>query len=133
MYYTPPAETAMVTKVLDNAPKGSMILAVTGSFPQSLHRYDQLEHWYVAEQEEPQNAIMLRDPVGYLEPQLPKDGRPVYFILTRTQDIYTAGEGLLPAGGFQQLKSKLKASPRFRVIDESAYGTVLQYVAPPTR
>ncbi|WP_438293495.1 hypothetical protein [Streptomyces sp. HUAS TT7] len=130
MYYTPPAETAMVTKVLDNAPKGSMILAVTGSFPQALHRYDQLEHWYVAEQEEPQNAIMLRDPVGYLEPQLPKDGRPVYFILTRTQDFYTAGEGLLPAGGFAELKSKLVASPRFRVIDGNAYGTVLQYVAP---
>ncbi|MFI6471707.1 hypothetical protein ACIBL5_15840 [Streptomyces sp. NPDC050516] len=130
MYYTPPAETAMVTKVLDNAPKGSMILAVTGSFPQALHRYDQLDHWYVAEQEEPQNAIMLRDPVGYLEPQLPKDGRPVYFILTRTQDFYTAGEGLLPAGGFAELKSKLEASTRFRVIDGNAYGTVLQYVAP---
>ncbi|MFG3286391.1 hypothetical protein [Streptomyces sp. NPDC048111] len=130
MYYTPPAETAMVTRVLDNAPKGSMILAVTGSFPQALHRYDQLEHWYVAEQEEPQNAIMLRDPVGYLVPQLPQDGRPVYFILTRTQDVYTAGEGLLPAGGFAELRSKLVASPRFRVVDENAYGTVLQYVAP---
>ncbi|MCX5382045.1 hypothetical protein [Streptomyces sp. NBC_00083] len=131
MYYTPPAETAMVTRVLDNAPKGSMILAVTGSFPQALHRYDQLEHWYVAEQEEPQNAIMLRDPVGYLEPQLPKDGRPVYFILTRTQDIYSAGEGLLPAGGFQRLKRELEGSGRFRVIDANEYGTILQY-APPT-
>ncbi|MEU9101443.1 hypothetical protein [Streptomyces sp. NPDC048361] len=130
MYYTPPAETAMVTRVLDNAPKGSMILAVTGSFPQALHRYDQLEHWYVAEQEEPQNAIMLRDPVGYLEPQLPRDGRPVYFILTRTQDVYSAGEGLLPAGGFQELKSKLESSGRFRVIDANHFGTVLQYAAP---
>ncbi|MEV6725750.1 hypothetical protein AB0M94_33000 [Streptomyces xanthochromogenes] len=130
MYYTPPAETAMVTRVLDSAPKGSMILAVTGSFPQALHRYDQLEHWYVAEQEEPQNAIMLRDPVGYLEPQLPRDGRPVYFILTRTQDVYTAGEGLLPPGGFAELRSKLEASPRFRVIERSPYGVVLQYVPP---
>ncbi|MFE4861327.1 hypothetical protein [Streptomyces sp. NPDC056670] len=130
MYYTPPAETAMVTRVLDNAPKGSMILAVTGSFPQALHRYDQLEHWYVAEQEEPQNAVMLRDPVGYLEPQLPQDGRPVYFILTRTQDVYTAGEGLLPPGGFAELRSKLEASPRFRVLERGPYGVILQYVPP---
>ncbi|MFG2723380.1 hypothetical protein ACGFW5_34530 [Streptomyces sp. NPDC048416] len=130
MYYTPPAETALVTRVLDHAAKGSMILAVSGSFPQSLHRYDQLEHWYVAEQEEPQNAIMLRDPVGYLEPQLPKDGRPVYFILTRTQAIYCAGEGLLPAGGFRELRAKLLASPRFRVVAGNEYGTVLQYVPP---
>ncbi|MFE9401830.1 hypothetical protein ACFYNY_08645 [Streptomyces sp. NPDC006530] len=131
MYYTPPAETAMVTKILDTAPRGSMILAVTGSFPQALRRYDQLEHWYVAEQEEPQNAIMLRDPVGYLEPGLPRDGRPVYFVLTRTQDVYTAGEGLLPTGGFAELRTKLEASPRFRVLDRSPYGTVLQYVPPP--
>ncbi|MET9365170.1 hypothetical protein ABZX93_30260 [Streptomyces sp. NPDC006632] len=130
MYYTPPAETALVTRVLDAAPKGSLILAVSGSFPQALRRYDQLEHWFVAEQEEPQNAIMLRDPVGYLDPQLPKDGRPVFFILTRTQDIYSAGEGLLPAGGFQELKSKLEGSGRFRVIDANAYGTVLQYAPP---
>ncbi|MFE9121594.1 hypothetical protein [Streptomyces sp. NPDC007172] len=130
MYYTPPAETAMVTRLLDSAPKGSMILAVTGSFPQALHRYDQLEHWYVAEQEEPQNAIMLRDPVGYLEPQLPHDGRPVYFVLTRTQDVYTAGEGLLPPGGFAELRSKLEASPRFRLLERGPYGEVLQYVPP---
>ncbi|MGW2795360.1 hypothetical protein ACWC9H_36340 [Streptomyces sp. NPDC001251] len=130
MYYTPPAETAMVTRLLDSAPKGSMILAVTGSFPQALHRYDQLEHWYVAEQEEPQNAIMLRDPVGYLEPQLPRDGRPVYFVLTRTQDVYTAGEGLLPAGGFAELRSKLEASPRFRVLERTPYGEILQYIPP---
>ncbi|MFE9374616.1 hypothetical protein ACFYM2_33270 [Streptomyces sp. NPDC006711] len=130
MYYTPPAETAMVTRVIDNAPKGSMILAVTGSFPQALRRYDQLEHWFVAEQEEPRNVAMLRDPVGFLEPQLPKDGRSVYFLFTRTQYVYSAGEGLLPVGGFQELEAKLEASARFRVIDRTPYGTALKYAPP---
>ncbi|WP_369378472.1 hypothetical protein [Streptomyces sp. cg36] len=127
MYYTPPAETALVTKVIDEAPRDSLILAATGSFPMALHRYDQLEHWFFAEQALPDNIRMLKDPAGFLLPGLPKDGRPAYVLLTRTQDIYTAGEGLLPPGGFAQLTAKLSASPLFEVVERSGYGTVLRY------
>ncbi|WP_188277365.1 hypothetical protein [Streptomyces sp. CBMA152] len=127
MYYTPPAETALVTRVIDQAPRGSLILAATGSFPMALHRYDQLEHWFFVEQTLPENIRMLKDPAGFLVPQLPKDGRPAFVLLTRTQDIYTSGEGLLPPGGFQELRTKLEASPLFHVIDRNAYATVLEY------
>ncbi|GAA0625055.1 hypothetical protein [Streptomyces crystallinus] len=130
MYYTPPAETALVTKVIDAAPQGSLILAATGSFPMALHRYDQLEHWFFVEQAPAENIRMLKDPAGFLAPGLPKDGRPAFVLLTRTQDVYTAGEGLLPAGGFEELTAKLAASPRFRVIARNPYGTVLQYRPP---
>ncbi|GAA4954508.1 hypothetical protein GCM10023238_21370 [Streptomyces heliomycini] len=65
MYYTPPEETALVTRVLDNAPDGSLILSTSGSFPQALHRYDRLEHWFFAEQELPENERMLEDPARY--------------------------------------------------------------------
>ncbi|MFC0847949.1 hypothetical protein ACFH04_30185 [Streptomyces noboritoensis] len=133
MYYTPPAETALVTKVIDAAPRDSLILAATGSFPMALHRYDQLEHWFFVEQALPDNIRMLKDPAGFLEPGLPKDGRPAFVLLTHTQDVYTAGEGLLPKGGFAELTAKLSASPRFRVIDRNAYGTVLRYQPPTTR
>ncbi|OAR25591.1 hypothetical protein A8W25_08335 [Streptomyces sp. ERV7] len=131
MYYTPPAETALVTRVIDRAPRDSLILAATGSFPMALHRYDQLEHWFFVEQALPDNIRMLKDPAGFLAPGLPKDGRPAFVLLTRTQDVYTAGEGLLPAGGFEELTAKLSASPLFRVVDRNPYGTVLQYRPPP--
>jgi hypothetical protein len=131
MYYTPPAETALVTRALDNAPEGALILATTGSFPQALHRYDSLEHWYFAEQELPENEKMLKDPAGYLAAGIPP-GTTAYVILTRTQDVYTAGEGLLPADGFARLRTELSSSPLFRTVESHPYGLVLEY-RPATR
>lgn len=126
MYYTPPEETALVTRALDNAPDGSLILATSGSFPQALHRYDRLEHWFFAEQELPGNERMLKDPAGYLADGIPP-GTRTYVVLTRTQDVYTAGEGLLPPGGFETLRTKLSASPLFRTVESHSYGVVLEY------
>ncbi|MEW1869877.1 hypothetical protein AB0420_17370 [Streptomyces caelestis] len=126
MYYTPPEETALVTRVLDNAPDGSLILSTSGSFPQALHRYDRLEHWFFAEQELPENERMLEDPARYLADGIPP-GTRTYVVLTRTQDVYTAGEGLLPAGGFETLRTKLSASPLFRTVENHSYGVVLEY------
>jgi hypothetical protein len=129
MNYTPPAETALVTRAIDSAPEGSLILATTGSFPKALHRYDQLEHWFFAEQELPENVEMLRDPAGYLVARLPA-GATAYVILTRTQDIYSAGEGLLPPGGFTRLTTDLVASPLFDVVERTEYGVVLRHDSP---
>ncbi|MEU0300029.1 hypothetical protein ABZ252_11250 [Streptomyces sp. NPDC006175] len=129
MNYTPPAETALVTRTIDRAPEGALILATTGSFPQALHRYDRLEHWFFAEQELPENVEMLKDPAGYLSTRLPP-GTTAYVILTRTQDIYTAGEGLLPPGGFDTLTRDLAASPLFHVVERTGHGVVLRYDSP---
>ncbi|MFF4586657.1 hypothetical protein [Streptomyces sp. NPDC001388] len=126
MFYTPPEETALVTRALDRAPDGSLILATSGSFPQALHRYDRLEHWFFAEQALSENEKMLKDPVSYLVDGIPR-GTRAYVVLTRTQDVYAAGEGLLPAGGFAALRSKLSASPLFRTVASHPYGVVLEY------
>lgn len=126
MYYTPPVETAMVTRTLDRAPDGTLVLATSGSFPQALHRYDELEHWFFAEQELPENEKMLADPARYLADGIPP-GATAYVVLTRTQDVYTAGEGLLPPGGFATLRARLSASPLFKVVEEHPYGVVLEY------
>ncbi|MFJ8112572.1 hypothetical protein [Streptomyces sp. NPDC096132] len=126
MFYTPPEETALVTRTLDHAPDGSLILATSGSFPQALHRYDRLDHWFFAEQPLAENEKMLKDPVSYLADGIPRGAR-AYVVLTRTQDIYAAGEGLLPAGGFETLRSKLSASPLFRTVESHPYGVVLEY------
>jgi hypothetical protein len=127
-YYTPPAETALVTKAIAHAPDDALILTPTGSFPNSLDRYDELEHWFFVEQEEPENIKLLKDPAGYLGKQISK-GTTAIVILTRTQDTFTAAEGLLPAGGFAELRSKLEASPKYHVIDRNEYGVVLEYHA----
>ncbi|MFI6288890.1 hypothetical protein ACIBCM_29790 [Streptomyces sp. NPDC051018] len=127
MYYTPPAETAMVTRAIDRAPKDALILATTGSFPQALHRYEKVEHWFFAEQELPENEKMLRDPAKYLADGIPSGVPAAIVILTRTQDVYSAGEGLLPPGGFDELREKLEASPLFEVIEDHPYGVVLEY------
>ncbi|MFG2760685.1 hypothetical protein [Streptomyces wuyuanensis] len=129
MNYTPPAETALVTRAIDGAPEGSLVLAATGSFPMALHRYDRLEHWFFAEQELPENERMLADPARHLADGIPP-GTRAYVILTRTQDVYTAGEGLLPPGGFAKLRSELAASPLFTVVEEHPYGVVLEYRSP---
>jgi hypothetical protein len=126
MFYTPPEETALVTRALDDAPDGSLILATSGSFPQALRHYDRLEHWFFAEQALPENEKMLKDPASYLAAGIPP-GAKAYVVLTRTQDIYASGEGLLPPGGFETLRSKLTASPRFRTIESHPYGVVLEY------
>ncbi|WP_424922378.1 hypothetical protein [Streptomyces sp. wa53] len=129
MNYTPPAETALVTRTIDAAPDGALILATTGSFPQALHDYDRLEHWFFAEQELPGNVEMLQDPARYLSTRLPP-GTTAFVILTRTQDIYTAGEGLLPPGGFAALTRDLTASPLFHVVERTGHGVVLRYDSP---
>ncbi|MFF5786456.1 hypothetical protein ACFY8P_16005 [Streptomyces sp. NPDC012693] len=126
MYYTPPAETELVTRAIDRLPEGGLLLATAGSFPQALHRYDQVEHWFFAEQELPENEKMLADPARYLADGIPP-GTTAHVVLTRTQDIYTAGEGLLPPGGFETLRTRLKASPLFKTVEETPYGVVLAY------
>lgn len=131
MYYTPPAETALVTRAIDRAPDGALLLATTGSFPGALHRYDRVEHWFFAEQELPENERMLADPARYLADGIPP-GTAAYVVLTRTQDIYAAGEGLLPPGGFDVLRQRLTASPLFGVVERHPYGIVLEY-RPDTR
>ncbi|GGT35357.1 hypothetical protein [Streptomyces purpureus] len=130
MYYTPPAETELVTRAIDRLPKDGLILATSGSFPQALHRYDQVEHWFFAEQELPENEKMLVDPARYLADGIPP-GTTAHVVLTRTQDIYTAGEGLLPPGGFATLRARLKASPLFTTVEEHPYGIVLAYTPAP--
>ncbi|MGW2302888.1 hypothetical protein [Streptomyces sp. NPDC001809] len=126
MYYTPPAESDLVTRSIDRLPEGGLLLATSGSFPQALHRYDQVEHWFFAEQELPENEKMLADPARYLADRIPR-GVTAHVVLTRTQDIYTAGEGLLPPGGFATLRTRLKASPLFRTVEEHPYGIVLAF------
>ncbi|MEU3606920.1 hypothetical protein AB0E83_15935 [Streptomyces sp. NPDC035033] len=126
MYYTPPAESALVTRAIDRLPDGGLLLATSGSFPQALHRYDEVEHWWFCEQELPENERMLADPARYLADRIPR-GTTAHVVLTRTQDVYTAGEGLLPAGGFTVLRDRLKASPLFRTVEEHPYGIVLAY------
>ncbi|WP_078905102.1 MULTISPECIES: hypothetical protein [Streptomyces] len=130
MYYTPPAETELVTRAIDRLPDGGLLLATSGSFPQALHRYDHVEHWFFAEQELPENERMLADPARYLADGIPP-GVTAHVVLTRTQDVYTAGEGLLPPGGFETLRSRLKASPLFRTVEERPYGIVLAYTPAP--
>ncbi|MFB7592943.1 hypothetical protein [Streptomyces sp. NPDC056169] len=132
MYYTPPAETELVTRAIDRLPEGGLILATSGSFPQALHRYDQVEHWFFAEQELPENEKMLADPARYLDERIPR-GATAHVVLTRTQDIYTAGEGLLPPGGFATLRARLKASPLFTTVEETPYGIVLAYTPKSTK
>jgi hypothetical protein len=127
MYYTPPVESAMVTRAIDNAPEGTLVLATTGSFPQALHRYDKVEQWFFAEQELPENEKMLQDPAKYLSDGIPRGVSSAIVILTRTQDIYAAGEGLLPPGGFADLRGKLESSPLFTVVEAHPYGVVLKY------
>ncbi|MEU3689664.1 hypothetical protein [Streptomyces narbonensis] len=132
MYYTPPAETKLVTRAIDRLPQGGLVLATSGSFPQALHRYDQVEHWFFAEQELPENKKMLVDPARYLDERIPP-GTTAHVVLTRTQDIYTAGEGLLPPGGFAILRDRLKASPLFTTVEEHPYGIVLAYTPKSTK
>ncbi|WP_078887481.1 hypothetical protein [Streptomyces sp. NRRL S-118] len=127
MHYAPPAETALVTRAYDRAPAGSLILATTGSFPGAYTRYDRYERWFFTEQEIPENLAMLRDPAGYLARGIP-EGRRAYVILTPTQEEAVTGEGYLPPGGFDTLVAGLKASPLFRVVEESRHGLVLVHV-----
>ncbi|MFE9043343.1 hypothetical protein ACFYOG_20895 [Streptomyces sp. NPDC007818] len=126
MYYTPPAESALVTRAIDRMPAGGLLLATSGSFPEALHRYDEVEHWWFCEQDPAENEKMLADPARYLSDRIPR-GVPARIVLTRTQDVYTAGEGLLPAGGFTVLRDKLTASPLFRTVEEHPYGIVLDH------
>ncbi|MFI8522531.1 hypothetical protein ACIGEZ_32750 [Streptomyces sp. NPDC085481] len=130
MHYAPPAELALTRRAYDRAPDGALILATTGSFPGAYYRYDHYERWFFTEQDVPENLRMLKDPAGYLAAGIPP-GRPAYVILTPTQEKAVIGEGYLPPGGFARLRASLKASPRFRVVEETPHGLVLQYVPPP--
>ncbi|MER6998662.1 hypothetical protein [Streptomyces sp. NPDC000410] len=127
MHYAPPAEVALTERAFERAPGGALILATTGSFPGAYYRYDQYERWFFTEQEVPENLKMLKDPAGYLARGIP-EGRPAYVILTPTQEKAVIGEGYLPPGSFATLKADLKASPRFRVVEENEHGLVLKYV-----
>ncbi|UUN27263.1 hypothetical protein [Streptomyces sp. FIT100] len=126
MHYAPPAELALTKRAYDRAPDGALILATTGSFPGAYYRYDHYERWFFTEQEVPENLKLLQDPAGHLADGIP-EGRTAYVILTPTQEKAVTGEGYLPPGGFDELTAGLKASPLFRVVEESEHGLVLEY------
>ena len=130
MQYAPPGEIALVKRAYDRAPDGSLIMATTGSFAGAYYRYDHYERWFFTEQEVSENLKMLKDPAGYLDAGIP-DGRPAYVILTPTQEEATNGEGYLPPGGFARMRTALRRSPHFQVVEDNRYGLVLEHVQDP--
>ncbi|MEK8143560.1 hypothetical protein NKH18_20375 [Streptomyces sp. M10(2022)] len=128
MNYTPPAETALVTRAIDRprtgADPGHHGFVPTGAAP--LRPVGTLVLRRAGAAAERPDA---QDPARYLSTRMPP-GATAFVILTQTQDTYAAGEGLLPPGGFASLTRDLTASPLFRVIERTEYGLVLRYVPP---
>ncbi|MEV8590597.1 hypothetical protein [Streptomyces sp. NPDC051180] len=132
MHYAPSGETALTRHAFDQAPEGALIIAATGAFPDSYYRYDRYDRWFFTEQEVDENLRMLKDPAGYLAGGIPA-GQPAFVVLTRTQSESVIGEGYLPEGGFDTVRTALEKSPLFTVLMKNPYGTVLRYTPPAAR
>ncbi len=120
-------EIAASAYVLDNAPKGSLLVTVTANYPGQWERYEHLT--YVPIASEPGSSVrrILADPVDVLSGWLSGDGYSKgYILLTRSQEREVEAMGVLPPGAFAELRQALEASPRFSTVYASPEAQVFE-------
>ncbi len=123
-YFTP-AEVAAVSWVDDHARPGSLLVEGSRNYPTQFSNYERFTYVPIDREPEESWRKLLADPTDRLDDWLSNpDYTDAYVLITRSQKIAVDDNGSLPRGSLQRVEDALRASPKFRVVDDTGDAVV---------
>ncbi|MEV5643549.1 glycosyltransferase [Streptomyces flaveolus] len=129
--YFPPREVALVQRLFDQAPDGSLVVAANRNYPLAYEEYWRVDHYWFLDDARRHVDEIVRDPAGTLARDMAGVERPAraYFLLTQGQMANSEMNGQLDRAQLTRIRESVSASPRFARVAENSAGVL--YVLKP--
>jgi hypothetical protein len=123
-YFTP-QEVAAARYLDTHAPSNSLLVDATNNYPFSFKNYERFVYVPIAQEPTASRDRVLADPATALSSWANTGAyRAAYVIITRSQKIEVAADGVLPRGSVDAIQNALLSSPQFRVVYRNRDATV---------
>ncbi|MGB8816660.1 MAG: hypothetical protein WCC66_01945 [Rhizobiaceae bacterium] len=114
-------EVAVTRWLYETARPNTLLIEGGRSYPSQFLNYEFFQYVPIANESRDQRMEIVQDPVGVFARWLSDPKWSAGFvIITRSQKAYSDAEGVMPPGSIDKIEQALLASPRFRVVRESA-------------
>lgn len=118
-------EIATLEWLYDTAPPGSLLVEGATVYPRQMRNYENFLYVSIVNEPDVSRAEILEDPANTLARWLDDEHFSAgYIVLTRSQKAYVDAVRELPAGSLDVIEQELLASPRFKVVRQSADVTI---------
>ncbi|MFJ3983626.1 glycosyltransferase [Streptomyces fungicidicus] len=126
--YFPPGEVALVQRLFDEAPAGSLVVAANRNYPLAHQSYGTVGHYWFLDDDRRHVDEILRSPAVTLARDMAGVERPgrAYLLLTRGQRADSEMNGQLTGDQLDRIQESVAASPRFREVAENGAGVVYE-------
>ncbi|MGW3590061.1 glycosyltransferase [Streptomyces fungicidicus] len=126
--YFPPGEVALVQRLFDEAPAGSLVVAANRNYPLAHQSYGTVGHYWFLDDDRRHVDEILRSPAATLARDMAGVERPgrAYLLLTRGQRADSEMNGQLTGDQLDRIQESVAASPRFREVAENGAGVVYE-------
>ncbi|MFD9129488.1 glycosyltransferase [Kitasatospora sp. NPDC059571] len=133
MNYFTVAETTAGQQMIDTAPRGAVIVTVTGEAPGSTWGYEHHVRIELAGLEKPLKELTARNPMAGLMAAVSfaPPGTPAYLMLNRAQAADCFLTGTLPADTVPRLDAQAAANPGFTTVYRNNDAVVYRFVPNP--
>ncbi len=134
MNYIAPAEITAFDVIYDEAPTGSLVIAVTNNAPVRYRRYEQVAFTDLsafARETGLQDVMAVDALASGIEASVEASDRPAaYVVFTRSQAANARLFGLLPDVDLDELAERMQASSRFEAVLRNEAAAVFALVRP---
>ncbi|MFJ7237348.1 glycosyltransferase [Streptomyces olivaceus] len=129
--YFPPREVALVQRLFDQAPDGSLVVAANRNYPLAYEQYWRVDHYWFLDDDRRHVDEIVRDPAGVLARDMAAVDAPAraYFLLTQGQTANSEMNGQLNEAQLRHVRESVADSPRFERVAENSAGVL--YVLKP--
>ncbi|MEU4049137.1 glycosyltransferase [Streptomyces olivaceus] len=129
--YFPPREVALVQRLFDQAPDGSLVVAANRNYPLAYEQYWRVDHYWFLDDDRRHVDEIVRDPAGVLARDMAAVDAPAraYFLLTQGQTANSEMNGQLDEAQLRHVRESVADSPRFERVAENSAGVL--YVLKP--
>jgi hypothetical protein len=126
--YFPPREVALVQRLFDEAPEGSMVVAANRNYPLAYESYGTVDHYWFLEDDRRHVDEIVKNPAAVLARDMTGVESPAraYFLLTQGQFANSEMNGQLTGDQLNRIRESVAASPRFRLVAENGAGAVYE-------
>ncbi|MFD5496211.1 glycosyltransferase [Streptomyces sp. NPDC127091] len=126
--YFPPQEVALVQRLFDEAPEGSLVVAANRNYPLAHASYGSVDHYWFLEDDRRHVDEIVRDPARTLATDMAGVEPPAraYFLFTQGQSANSEMNGQLTGAQLDRIREAVAASPRFRLVAETGAGVVYE-------
>lgn len=125
MNYFPPGEVTASRWLYRHAPTGATVLAPTANFPWAFQRLNEFQYIFMEDLPAAQRVAIASDPVPGIQRILGVN-RPVYVVLSDTQQVEGDYAGTLPSGLVTELEQRLPTAAGYHIAYRNSDTTIVE-------